>query len=229
MLKAESAAERTTATQAQKVVTLGPVTFRLVLEDEQAKANANTLAKRHGSNMIGRSLLAVQSSCTRALHVDLRPSAEQQPAGPMESPLQPYSSLEQLFAFEHPRDLAPSGTGLVTPSSRVTCWGSGKVNFKRADISVLREMAAGALTESELAKLLELRYAQPDCTLEEAIKFLELKKEQVAKVRQAITDESLCHSLWIVAQGQTRSWYFLCRDDVLGPATGAFLSWRFTW
>jgi len=92
---------------------------------------------------------------------------------------------------------------------RITCWSNGKVNFKRADRGVLRETLVGVLNESQLDKLVRYRDKSPDCTLLEALDSIEMKDadKTIGKAMTLLSDMSLCHGLWVIARGQTRSWY----------------------
>ncbi len=190
----------------------------------------NTIQHLVGRRSLESSLRRLQAGTRRPLHVELRPSPP--PKGLISNAPMVYSSFERLFVVGHPSELidpeAP-GDGIMV---KATCWGSGLVNFKRADPDVMREAAAGTLTESEIARLVQFRGEEPDCTIEEAISDLEhtlqLPEERAGKLRTALTDISLCHSLWIVAEGPTRSWYRLCVRQ-LGDAANDSQQWTFVW
>jgi len=207
LLSAADVREAITPVTIRRTVELGGVNFQLVVSDEQSKANANALARKYGIDLIAPHLERLQSSLRRPLQIILRPNEG----------IRPYASFEQLFAFEHPSQLILPDPHEESPVSSVTCWGTGLINFKRAQLPVIRQGLAGLLDEGQLRKLMEFRSAQPDCTLEEAIKHLQFDDKKAQAARAAMTDSSRCHSLWVIAQGRTRAFY---RLYVGYPGTG---------
>ncbi len=208
-------------------VTLGGVEFVVLLSDEQAKAEANTLARHKNRQGLTTSLRRLQAGQRRALPVRLRPRktlvmirAEQQAV---------YASLDQLFEFDHPSELIDQEKkNLSSPASRVTCWSDGRVNFKRAEPIVLREVLDGILTESQIHELVRFRSEVPDCTLGEVLKHLELSRAQLVRAKKLLTDTSWCHSVWVIARGRTRNWYslYVARQSETSQDT---LRWKFEW
>lgn len=213
---------------ARRSVALGGIAFHLVVSDEQAKANVNLLAERGGQANLPGTLRRLQTHQRKVLPVRLRP-ATYTAAGITRYPIR-YAGLGQVFQFTHPRQLIdprlddPPAAG----AGRITCWGSGKVNFKRADVEVLRAVLAGILTETQLDRLRKFRSEVPDCTLHEAIKHLELKKDAAGILESYLTDASGCHALWIVAEGKTRNWYrlYVCQRADAGNDSQ---QWTFEW
>lgn len=195
-----------TVTASSQVV-LGGMTFDAFISDEQAKANVNCLYKRFGEETLAADLRELQALVRKALVVRLKGKDVPQLLAVLKSK---FSSFDCLYEFDHPCQLAPEKNGDNCPTSQVTCWGNGQVNFKRASAMVIRKVLAGLLTESEIDKLVRYRDESPDCMLQEAVNSLDLKPERVAAVMQALTDISFCHSVWIIARGQTRNWYRLC-------------------
>lgn len=191
------------AITARREVAMGGITFQMIVSDEQSKANVNFLEKRFGRESLAAGIRQLQSSARKALQVNLNPNDTGTDLDPLK---QPYSSFDQIFAYKHPLELVPIKPQEDPPLNRITCWGSGLLNFKKAELPVMRKVLAGLLTQSQMSDLVKFRATQPDCTLKEALDHLELKKKRVAALRGVLTDMSLCHSLWIVARGKTRSW-----------------------
>jgi len=139
-----------------------------------------------------------------------------------------YVSLDQVLAIDHPSELFERETGRPVVAS-ITCWGDGRLNFRRADEEALRQVLSGVVGETELLQMTDYRMSHPDCTLSEALRQLGLRREQVEALRKALTENSNCHSVWIVAEGRTRRWYSLyVEQDAAGPASGEE-TWRFEW
>jgi len=222
--------------EVRRSVALGGVKFHLILSDEQAKANVNRLVRHRGDTTLPSILRKLQIDRRRPLPVRLRPGqaspaapergpAPQGPAGPEPAP---YASFEQLFAFTHPSELAGPTQAEESVVSRVTCWGSGRLNFRRAETAVLREALAGILTETEIAKLGAFRRGEPECTLAKAVEHLALSKDKAKALDQAATEASQCHGLWVIAQGPTRSWYSFHIVATRGGGADAG-GWTLTW
>jgi len=173
---------------------------------------------------LARRLEVLQANMRYALHVDLRPA--QVRAGDRAARL--YSSLDQLFDYSKPSQLVDFEYGEPGIIRRVTCWGNGKINFKRAEPEVLREVMAGVLTDADVAALVKYRDETPDCMLTEAVAALKIPREKVSALLEAMTDMSLCHSLWMSVTGKTRKWHRLYVDESDGGAAESRI-WTFCW
>jgi len=199
-----------------KTLKLGNLSFHLVLADEQAKANVNMLAARYGDS-------DALSILTR-LQAQLRPIAYAQGSGAGRI----RQSWHEVFEYRHPRELVDWAGLQPSISDRVTCWGSGRVNFKTASSEILQTTLADVLSEADIAKVHELTVARPSCTLEEVFGLLQLTAQDAAKVRSVLTDRSDCFSLWVIAQGPTRSWYRLYVRNRMAAESDA-QTWAFEW
>ena len=224
----------------RRAVVLGGLRFRLLLSDDQAKANVNLLARRRGEKALPAILRKLQTDCRSPLTVRLRlgvgatPDAAPRPpqpgqAGAPEPPVPAtFSSVEQLFALSHPSELVGRDDREPSVARRVTCWGNGRVNLRRAERPVLRGTLTGLLTETGIAKLEALRRDKPGVTLTEVSQHLALAKDKAEALGQVATDASQCHGLWVIAQGATRSWYsFHVASTGSGEADAA--GGPFTW
>jgi len=204
---------------------LGGVTFDVVVADETAKANLNQIAADRGRGGL-RHAVATLGEGRWPLQVILRPC--EQPTGIIRTPPVQYASLEQVFAGASSGDLLGNGSDRPGPSERLTCWGNGKVHFRRAPAPVLQEMLVGILTHYEVYRLEALRDDDPMLGLEELLTKLELEKETREAARRRLTSRSTCHSLWIVIHGLTRSWYRLAvRQEA--DAENDVGRWTFVW
>jgi hypothetical protein len=186
-------------------VALGGMDFDLVIGDEQAKANVNLVAARRDKEGL-RAAVSALSGGRWTLQVILRPVEEK--SGAIRSVPMHYASLEQVFGDARPVDLLGAERE-GSPAERLTCWGSGKVHFRRAEPTVLREVLEGVLDEYQVHQLVMLREAMPSAGLSQVLGELDLEKEVRAEVERLLTDASGCHSLWLVAQGRTRTWHRL--------------------
>jgi len=205
MLVSETQDNGSANSTTRKSVTLGSITFDLVFSDEQAKANVNVLAQRRNAPDLAHAMTNIQLDLNRICPVNLKP-ARTDPKRPDQSP---YLSFGQIFEAARPQDLISNDPLVESAGDRITCWSNGKVNFKRADRAVLREMLSRLLNEGQIDKLLKYRDKSPDCTLLEAISSIELsdRDEMTGRIMNLLTDMSLCHGLWVIARGRTRSWF----------------------
>lgn len=209
----------------RRSITLGDAAFDLVIADEQAKANVNRIASLRDAGGL-RSSLSALSAGRWVLQVLLRPV--EQKTGEIRSPPLQYASLEQVFAAASPADLLGVPPDQEGPAARVTCWGNGKVHFRRAETAVLREMLADVLSEYQVHRLSVLRDEMPEAGLSEILGRLELDATRLAAVQERVTESSSCHSLWIVARGRTRDWYRLCVAQA-GDAGNDVGFWTLAW
>jgi len=190
--------------QTRYALTLGGTVFHLIVSDEQAKANANSLARLRGETDLPFVLQRLQAEQCKMLEVRLRP---REPVQDETKPPPAYGTFDQLFAVKRASDLVGTSADKTGVANRITCWSSGPVNLLRAEKAVLREALAGVLMESDLAALDAMRRAPTPCTIGLVAAKLTLSKERAKAFRQWATDTSQCHGLWVIAQSPTRDWY----------------------
>jgi len=246
-LAADAEAAEAPVAVARRTVTLGGFELCLVAGDEQAKANVNLLSARGGSGNQGgpggdadladalRGLLGRER---RALLVQLRPQTPRE--GVISALARRYESFDQVFAAAEPSALVDAVGGDPCPTDRMTCWGNGRVNVRRAGREVMRHALAGLVTETELDVLCRLRLERPGCAADEMLAALELPDARLRPLAKAVTDASSCHSLWIVVRaagaagetesdrGPSRAWHRLYVVQQ-GDAENDAGEWTFRW
>ena len=194
----------------------GGMDFDLVLADEQAKANVNMMAKRRAeTGNLDEALRVLQASNRTFLPGRLRPS----PIRKVRATTVPilYETFDQCLTVEGPWQLvsAQSGEGLASES--ITCWGGGKINFRRAQRAALREVSDGCLNEFQIDTLIRLRDQAPKTKLPEALTLLKLSEKTHDEAMTLLTDDSHCHSLWVIAHDKTRDYFRLYVDQYGDP------------
>jgi hypothetical protein len=162
-----------------------------VLSDEQAKANINSLFKNTDKQYVTEQIGRLISN--RENHPTIR--------GKIMGTKIACTSFDQIFDYKDPAQLF----GI----ERLTCWGSGLVNYKRAEDQVLKEVTSGILSNTDIQKLLNLREEDIEGGLDELFKKLNLRKKQIDPLKKILTGASNCKSLWVKCQTDTRSWYRL--------------------
>jgi len=94
-----------------------------------------------------------------------------------------YTSFDQIFKDIDPAVLSgdPGGEPSVD-CRRLTCWGSGKVNLKRADLPVLSAVLGQYLNDSQLQALDAMRREMPDAGVYDLLRRLQLTKTQLGEL-----------------------------------------------
>jgi len=210
---------------AARAITLGDMGFAIVVGDEQAKANVNLIVALADRERL-RGSISILNGGRWLLPVVLRPVQEK--SGEIRSPPVQYASLEQVFAAPSPADLLGKAPDAEGPAARLTCWGNGKLNFRRAEELVLRVVLSDILDEYQMHRLCVLREEMPEASVSGILGLLELEKDKRALLQKRVTDASSCHSLWIVAQGRTRNWCRLIVRQQGDEANDSGL-WTFAW
>jgi hypothetical protein len=214
----------------RETLVLGDERFTLIVSDEQAKANVNSLLERSDkAGAEGRVRDAVAGSGLGNL-ILLRPEPlplrEGQPTSrPSEYAGPPpwVTSFGQVFNNVLPERLI-AGSG-ARPAEQLTCWGNGAINVMRVSETALKLAATPAMTNVEAGRLIDARNAAfasrtrpklmssanaPAPGLDAASALLS-QAEVDPKVRRTVgfTAKSTCFSLWVVTQDPRRTWYRL--------------------
>jgi len=196
--------------------------FDLIFGDEQAKANVNAVYARKGRMGLTVLLEALLWGHDVALRTALRPSAPE--LSKKEKVRRPFGCFDQLFDAYEPGDLARPFTDEEPLVGQLTCWGDGRLNFRRASPWAVREVTSGILTAYQQAQLLALRQDVPGISLEEALRQLELSDRDRPKAAAVLTDASTCYSLWIAGRTAGRRWYRLAVSNT-GVADVEMFAW----
>ena len=214
----------------RKTVTLGDMAFELIFCDEQAKANVNALYDRQGLRGL---MAAAESLVSRAnlagMSVLLQPQAARtaEPTGMAPGGIENlFRCYGQIFA-----DFDVAAWTLADQEQvldRLTCWGDGRLNFRRCRPEVLEAVAAGILTVAQQDQLIALRKEIPGISLDEAMKRLELTDEHRRQAAAALTGNSACASMWTIARTDRRRWYRLLVQSPDATGQGASLR-TFVW
>lgn len=200
-------------------IRLGGQTFQLILADEQSKANLNTLYAWQGKARTQRAASRLARIAATPLPVSLRPlGLPSQPRDQENQPMQPIGSFAQVFSRVQPSGLIARSEARPAITDLITLWGDGRLNFERTSLAVLKEACQGVLTTIDLEKLSRLRAENPGLTAVEVLTLLDLSDETWGELAEhLLTDESACHSLWVVATSRRgevdRSFYRLIVEE----------------
>ena len=213
--------------------TLAGIDYDLVLTDEQAKFNPTVMQGVAAPGSVAPSLerLTEQTggiASQRVNPISLRPlvgldndgSPAEPPPGTAGKPML-YAGYGQVFADASPAMLL-GRQDRPGPASRITCWGDGKVNLRRAPIGVVEEAMRPLLDQRDTRALL---LARDDPERRGLAGWLGAAQSSPPVARsqaeRLLTDQSRCQGLWVVARGKTRSWYTFSVLEFRPPTDGA--------
>lgn len=221
------------ACEVRQSVTLGELTFTLIVGDENAKANVNVLNNQTGGENTLAAQAALRDSLAKLQADDLRPlPAQLRPLddSALDDSPRPirYPTYDRVLALNHPFDLAGNSEDEgAAIRRRMTCWGSGQLNLRRAELPAMQAVLGPYLNNAQMA-LLDQARAAPKSNVQTSLSQLQLTKSQMERVSPLVTDASDSCTLWIIAQGRNRSWYRLCVIDGSTP-NEAFQQRVFVW
>jgi hypothetical protein len=205
--------------QFSTTVVLTDQAFELTFADEQSKSNINRAveleqAARAAARSLSKSSLAV------ALHPVRRRLSDG--AGRTET-LNRYESFGQVFR-------EPSGAQCLTLSDQLTCWGDGRLNWRRATPAAIAVACRQVGEPRVVAALIAARSVTPPPSLSQALAGISLSPEKAKALDEAMSTGSTCHSLWVVAAPVRKSagaehyaFSVLTTDDQDGPVVEDFV------
>ena len=222
-------------------VILGGLQFDLLLSDEGAKISLNSIYHRQGNEAVSRLVQEIASPETPPIR--LRPYNVE--LGKTEIPA--FDSWGQVFAAKRTEDNRPLAESLAAATTRVTCWGDGRLNMEYAPDDAVEQVGRLAITDRSVRLLLSARreyfakrkeVAKKSATiassaepkrrwLSSAIDSLSLRLSERSELERLLTDRSTCHSLWITIRDKERSWHSFCVADVSERTMEK--GWSYSW
>jgi len=199
---------------------LGTITFEVVLADENTEVNLNRIQSVGGKGFLDTVLMEILVS---SHGVRLRP----RPADERRFDMRPYDSWGQVFSLESLPQAEHAPSWVAERTKMITCWGNGRINAHRASDAVLQTVLRRVAGPSAAEQLIRLRLKHPDLNVNEWIDRMSIDRLKRARLRNWITDESSCYSLWIRADNGQRRW---CNFAVAESGrNGVFRVSHFAW
>lgn len=203
--------------------TLGKQEVFLIVSDEQAKVNVNTLADRLGIESTKQKIRGLLSDHDANGHVKFQPTAANGQGFHFDAYESIFSGVDAQYFSGILRETAPT--------SDLTCWGNGQLNIERAAKLSLEAVCAPDLEGALINRLIELRQQRggaPD--VEDILNKLPLTPQQHQNVAGRLTNRSACHSLWFIVRVPQRSWYsYSVMRNAPEGSIGGERRWTFNW
>jgi len=196
---------------------LGGLQFDIVLADENAKVNINTLLRERPEK--APSLIHQLTGDQLAGALQVRPGVESSKISSQNR----MESWGQVFDFANLQLLSSVPDRLAAATTELTCWGGGRLNLRRASDISLRAVGGLVLNGEELGGLLKARQDWPDTPLADLLRQLSLRAGKLAELQRLVSDQSDCQSLWIhVQMPRRRCSTLLVADGGSGTAIRIF-------
>lgn len=208
-------------------VQLGDFQVTLCIADEDAKFNLNGSLLRDPDPRTVVTGAIQQASASSGILPQVRWPTE--PAAGMVSgqkrPL--FMTWEQVFELHGHHDLRELPARLQAATVELTCWGSGRLNIRRATDDTVRAVCRGHVSDELLARVLSLRRLGGFDSLNALLRRLNPKPAEEAALKRLLTVDSRCYAVWLTAQGPRRSWTSLTidRSGKGNPAKFETFSW----
>jgi hypothetical protein len=202
-------------------IKLGHLHFELVLADEDAKLNLNSIY-----------VLGQREACTRLLSNQ---------TGAMELPmmLRPYrtqsqdqsqpafDSWGQVYALEQLAADQSAPRALLVATHSTTLWGSGQLNLRQASDESVAQLCGLVVDRSAVEQLLARRAASDDWQLVDLWESLSINQKQRRQLQSMTTDTSHCYSLWMRSCAESREDFELhiCELDSDQPPRVSSFVW----
>ncbi|MHC4994407.1 MAG: hypothetical protein ACYTGQ_05070 [Planctomycetota bacterium] len=179
---------------------LGGVDFTILLRDESARLNVNTLY--HDLNQSrDQTRKAIAAMIGRAPG-DLGLDPQHDPN--TETDQRSFNAFTQLFPAASPDTLIGADANDSGLAADLTLFGDGRINTRLASSKALTAALQPVLTGDEIARVHRLLREQPAAPLDAIADRLSASAARKLQQRDILTQTSHTHSLWIVADDGRR-------------------------
>lgn len=210
--------------------------YHIVFADEQSKVNLNAVFDQQGMDATA-ACVRQMTDPTSPLHsrLNLRPASKtvsfnKHLNADEDVSEAPFSSFGQIFHCPEPELLlwtlengAAAQELTDGPVSRMTLWGTGKLNFRRASTQAMQQFCDSILSAGEIDRIAQLRLEQPGMDLHALLNVLELPRDRRNHVLTILTNHSSCFSMWVEISDGHRTWRELnVMTDTVGDTSVVF-------
>lgn len=196
--------------------------YRVVLADEQAKADVNTLAANLSDELV-RAALADEVHRFSSLMVKLAPM-------PVDATPErrSYQSWGQVIGSHRNVGADLFARELELATRRWTCWASeGRLHLRAASDEAVAVVAGLVLSPIEVAELLEARRDWDGTSSAELIEGLSMTERKRELLTRLLCDDSRSRSLWVHVEGSAGSRHYFFVDSAIEG--GVWKHYAFAW
>ncbi|MEO1524019.1 MAG: hypothetical protein AAFX06_01220 [Planctomycetota bacterium] len=201
-------------TQLRGAVSIGGVTFDVLLADEDAKLNLNTLYHAVGQERTRRAIGEVAGPAVLR-SVRLNPALS--PTQPAENPrardtesdteleIPPaFRSWGEVFDLARLSSTIGDDAALPNVTSELTCWAGEGINVKRATDEAFTQTAACVMSQGAAERLVSRYRENPAADLRILIQTEGANERERLALRRLLSESSSHHSLWLDASAVAR-------------------------
>lgn len=170
-------------------VELGKSTAEILVSEESAKANVNTIYQNVSSNETEEILAEVSGSRAQLIH--LRPTPDE-----YKSSLHAgvFDSFDQVFDISAENRLSPNEMKLATKN--LTCW-SSRLNVRTASDQAIKAILKPVIGPIFTERIVQARSDSPDASVDEILNEAGVSNEQNNRARRLLSDSADAHSVWV--------------------------------
>ncbi|KAA5541082.1 hypothetical protein FYK55_19510 [Roseiconus nitratireducens] len=197
-------------TQLRSSVSIGGITFDVVLADESAKVNLNSVYHSVGRERT-ESMIVDVAGIAAARAARLTPAvptvksfgASDDADGPA-APPPAFRSWGEVFDLTTLQQTIGDDAALANVTAELTCWGSGGLNLRRASDESIRAVATCVLSRAGAERLVRRYRENPTMTLAILVQQEAASETLRRKLLRMFSETSTDHSLWIDASSPAR-------------------------
>lgn len=190
--------------------------FTVLLADEDAKVNLNAVFRQGPDGASQVAAVVGQLAGTDGAALQVQPIAED---GTKQNSTA-FHTWGQVFDLTQDVSSGDAACRLRDQTREITCWGSGRLNIRRASDQAIRLVCQDKLGPDVVGKLLSLRREPGIKDLDDLLSRMALRIEDRALLERRLTDRSTRHSIWILVRDRKRVWAMLAIDRGGGSAGG---------
>ena len=221
----------------RSVITIADVTFDVMIADEDAKLNLNSLYHHAGPEKLDQALADIVPDAGRSslrLLPAIKPLllSRQKPLSERSKPNSPrntdegedqeerkpaFRSWGEVFDLAKISASVGSEAALPNLTTDMTCWGTGQLNIRRASDSSILAVVGAVIQDSGAGQFLKKYRDNPTSNLN-VLLLTEVKNQgQRDELSELLTEASTNFSLWIDASTKTgrpiRNFIVMRRDE----------------
>jgi hypothetical protein len=184
-------------------VQLRQMRFRILLADEDAKVNLNTVHQEFSPAFVQT---VVSTLSGRGSHANLLVSLRPGRIRPNDADARAFETWEQIFDLANAKDLSRAAMSLPEVSRDFTCWGSGMLNIHRASPMAVRSLCGAIISNADVEQLLTAARHLPHAKLADILNRILIRERARRRLERLLTDRSTCFSIWINMVSEKGCW-----------------------